>query len=358
MPAAHYNHHAAQIPTSANRLPGRRLFRNQAGQAIINRAKGFTDLVLRADMSSLLALSPNFTVDIMLSVPRLEPGEVHRSTEVVRVPGGKGVNVARVVRQLGHQAAVGGFLGGYNGRFLSDSFAVEGLPGYYVWVGGETRETVLISEPGGRTTVVNEPGPLVSAEHVTALAQHIHENRERFDWVSLSGSVQPGAPPEAYAAVFDAARPAKLAIDTHGDVLALAIRHQPDLLRINHLEAAALVGYAVDSIDTARKACIDLVGWGNHRVVISLGEQGAVGHDGRESWRLYTPPISVISDVGAGDGMFAGILVGLMEGQSFVDALRRGVASAAACCTVQSPGLLPLNTFRELLDQVIVETLP
>jgi 1-phosphofructokinase family hexose kinase len=309
-------------------------------------------------MSNLLALSPNFTVDIMLTVPRLEVGAVHRCTDVTRLSGGKGVNVARIVWQLNHQAAVGGFLGGRNGRFLSDSFAAEGLPGYYVWVDGETRESILISEPGGRTTVINEPGPVVSAEHVATLVQTIRENNERFDWVSLSGSVPPGAAPEAYAALFDAARPAKLAIDTHGDLLALAARHQLDLLRINHLEAAALLGYAVDDVDSARKACVDLVGWGNQRAVISLGKLGAVGYDGRDGWHLYTPPINVVSDVGAGDSMLAGIVVGLMEGQSFVSALRQGVASAAACCTILSPGPPPLDTFHKLLDQVIVEALP
>jgi tagatose 6-phosphate kinase len=334
------------------------LFRNQAGQAMINSAKDFVRSRLTAGMSNLLALSPNFTIDIMLSVPWLELGAVHRCTRVARLSGGKGVNVARIVRQLNHQAAIGGFLGGYSGRFLSDSFAAEGLPGYYVWVDGESRESILVSEPDGRTTVINEPGPAVNAEHVAALAQCIRENSERFDWVSLSGSVPPGAPAEAYAAVFDAARPAKLAVDTHGDLLALAVRRQLDLLRINHLEAAALLGYAVDNIDTARKACVDLVGWGNQRAVVSLGKQGAVGYDGREGWHLHTPPINVVSDVGAGDGMSAGILAGLMEGQAFVSALRQGVASAAACCTIQSPGPLPLDTFHELLDQVIVEPLP
>ncbi len=308
-------------------------------------------------MSNLLALSPNFTVDIMLTVPRLEPGAVHRCTDVARLAGGKGVNVARIVRQFGQQAEVGGFLGGNNGRFLGESFAAEGLPGYTVWVDGETRESILITEPGGRTTVINEPGPVVSAEHVAALVQHIRDNRERFDWLSLSGSVPPGAPAAVYATIFDAARPAKLAIDTHGDLLALAARRQLDLLRINHLEAAALLGYAVEGVDTAWKACRDLIGWGNQRVAISLGKQGAVGYDGREGWHLYTPPVNVVSDVGAGDSMLAGILVGLMEGQSFVDALRRGVATAAACCTILSPGPPPLETYHELLGQVIVEPL-
>jgi 1-phosphofructokinase family hexose kinase len=308
-------------------------------------------------MSNLLALSPNFTVDIMLTVPWLELGAVHRCTDVGHLAGGKGVNVARIVRQFGHQAEVGGFLGGNNGRFLSESFAAEGLRGYYLRVDRETRESILISEPDGRTTVINEPGPVVSAEHVAALVQHIRDNRERFDWVSLSGSVPPGAPAEVYATLFDAARPAKLAIDTHGDLLALAARRQLDLLRINHLEAAALLGYAVDGVDGAWKACRDLVGWGNQRAVISLGKQGAVGYDGREGWHLYTPPIRVVSDVGAGDGMLAGILVGLMDGQSFVDSLRQGIASAAACCTILVPGPPPLDTYHQLLGQVIVEPL-
>jgi 1-phosphofructokinase family hexose kinase len=303
-------------------------------------------------MANLLALTPNPAIDIMMEVPLLRVGEVHRATSVRKMAGGKGLNVARVARALGQHVEVGGFLGGSTGRFAQGQYEADGLRGHYVWFEGETRECILVNEPDGRSTVINENGGPVTPEHVAAFAAQIRQIRDNFQWISLSGSVQPGAPPEAYAEVIEAMRPARIAIDTHGKVLELAARCNPDLLRINGHEAAALLGRPVDNVEAALAACVELHGWGSQLVAISMGEKGAVGYDGTEAWHGSTPPITVVSNIGAGDGMLAGVLAGLMEERPFAEALAMGVASGATCCTIQAPGTLPLETYRQLLPQV------
>src|SRR5437870_2065862 len=107
-------------------------------------------------MPNLLALTPNLTVDVMFAVDQLRPGEVHRTDVVPKMAGGKGINVARVARTLGHHSEVGGFLGGYVGQFAKSQYDADHLIGHYVWYNGETRLSVLINEPDGRSTVFND----------------------------------------------------------------------------------------------------------------------------------------------------------------------------------------------------------
>jgi 1-phosphofructokinase len=308
-------------------------------------------------MPNLLAITPNFTVDIVLSIPVLRPGEVHRTTHVEKIPGGKGVNVARVVRQLNHQAEIAGFLGGDVGRYAERYYANDGFTGIYVWYDGETRECVLASEADGRTTVINEAGAPLSDEIVAQLAQRVGEVSNQYDWMSMSGSIPPGAPPKAYEPLISAMRPAKLALDSHGASLEVFAHQKADLLRINNNEASDLLGFPVKSLADAQTACIELHAWGNKRVAISLGAPGAVGYDGDDIIHATTPPVQVISPVGAGDSMMAGMLAALMDGKSFADALRYGVASGAACCTVQRPGFLPLDTFQALFNASEIKVL-
>jgi tagatose 6-phosphate kinase len=308
-------------------------------------------------MPDLLALTPNLTIDKIMSVPSLRPGEVHRVSSVSTIPGGKGINVARVVRALGFDAEVSGFLGGFNGRFAQSQYEADGLRGHFVWYEGETRYSILINEPDGRSTVINEVGAPLADEYVLELARHIREVKDQFRWFSSSGSVQPGAAVESYLEIVEAARPLPIAVDSHGRLLVAIAHHGLDLLRINNHEASELLGYTIDTVEAAASACATLHSWGNHYVAISLGEPGAVGHDGRHCWHASPPPIQVTSNVGAGDAMFAGMLAAFMEGKSFVDALRQGVASGSANCTSQEPGGLPVDTYRQLVPQVAVRQL-
>jgi tagatose 6-phosphate kinase len=271
--------------------------------------------------------------------------------------GGKGINVARVARTLGHHSEIGGFLGGYIGQYARSQYDADNLIGHYVWYEGETRLSILINEPDGRSTVFNDAGMPVDAEHVQQLADKIKTSSTKFDWVSQSGSIPPGAPTEAYNAVLQAARPAKVALDSHGKMLQYGARLKLDLLRINGKEAGDLLGYTVNTPDSAGRACRDLYDWGNPLVAISMGEQGAVAYDGGSVMHFIAPTVPVISNVGAGDAMFAGLICGLMEGKPFVEAMRMGIACGTAGCMVQAPGYMNLEDMRAVLPRVEVRYL-
>jgi 1-phosphofructokinase family hexose kinase len=308
--------------------------------------------------SRLLTITPNFTIDHSLHVDHLVAGTVHRTAISYRQPGGKGVNVARVVRTLGYTVEIAGILGGNAGVFAEQWFKREGFAGHYVWGDGETRSSILIDEADGRTTVINEAGMSVSADVVHSLIDMLPPLRNQFAWVSISGSVPQGTSADHYAALIDALRPAKIAVDSSGDALRVYVDAKPDLLRINEHEAASILGQPVDTVDDAYHACRTLQENGISAVAISLGELGAVGCDHTGAWYATTPAVAVLSTVGAGDAMFGGMLAALLDNQSFDVALRQGVAAGAATCTVRDIGALPVATYQQLLTQVQLIQLP
>src|SRR5258708_23857498 len=98
-------------------------------------------------MGKVLAITPNFTVDILMTIPVLQVGEVHRATTTSKLPGGKGVNVARVIQQFGHAVEIAGFLGGFNGQFPQRRYDSECFHGRYVWSDGDTPHSTAIPSP-------------------------------------------------------------------------------------------------------------------------------------------------------------------------------------------------------------------
>ena len=149
---------------------------------------------------------PNLTIDRTLSIDELRPGEVLRFERAVVSPGGKGVNVARVARELGAGAVLVGFVPGRTGAAGAALLADEGLALRGVEVGGELRSTAVVLERSGRVTVFNEPGPPLAPgdweRYEAAVAQALAGERV----LACSGSLPPGAPADAYGRLVGLAR--------------------------------------------------------------------------------------------------------------------------------------------------------
>jgi len=119
--------------------------------------------------------------------------------------------VARIIRFIGRDVDIGGFLAGWNGQFVQQQFESAGLRGHYVWCNGETRKNVIFTESDGAQHA-STSREYTSARTLESVSAHLTEVGNQFDWVSLSGDIPRGTPPESYVSLLDAARPAKLAV--------------------------------------------------------------------------------------------------------------------------------------------------
>ncbi len=192
----------------------------------------------------MLIAGPNLTIDRTATIAELRPGEVLRCERVVVTPGGKGLNVARAARALGVPALLVGFVPGATGRAGAALIEREGIALRAVPCAGELRSTAIVIEHGGRTTVLNEPGPQVTPADWRALEDAVAAALPEHGVLVCSGSVPPGSPDDAYARLatiaVGAGRPC--VVDATGATLAGALDAHPDVVCPNISEAEAVLG--------------------------------------------------------------------------------------------------------------------
>ncbi|MGW7817328.1 1-phosphofructokinase family hexose kinase [Streptomyces puniciscabiei] len=301
----------------------------------------------------ILTVTLNTALDLTYRVRSLRPHASHRVSEVIERPGGKGVNVARVLASLGHEVTVTGFAGGGTGREVRERLAeVPRLTDALVPVARATRRTIaVVDELSGDTTQLNEPGPQIAPTEWGAFLDRYEELLPCVSAVALCGSLPPGVPVGAYANLVRAARAAGVPVllDTSGEPLRRGVAARPDLIKPNADELAELTG----SHEPLR-ATQDARRRGAHAVVASLGPDGllAVTPEGR--WRA-TPPSRIHGNpTGAGDSAVAGLLSGLVEQLPWPDRLARAVALSAATVRAPAAGEFDPAVYEELWGRVAV----
>lgn len=301
----------------------------------------------------ILTVTLNTALDITYRVRALRPHSSHRVSEVTERPGGKGLNVARVLAALGHQVTVTGFAGGATGRVVQERLtATPGVVDALVPVAGATRRTIaVVDDHSGDTTQLNEPGPTVTAAEWSAFQEAYEDLLTSAAAVALCGSLPPGVPVGAYAGLVRAAKAAEVPVllDTSGEALRRGVAARPDLIKPNADELAELTG----SHEPLR-ATQDARRRGARAVVASLGTSGllAVTPEGR--WRA-TPPASLRGNpTGAGDAVVAGLLSGLVEKLPWPDRLTRATALSTASVVAPAAGEFDRGTYEEVLGRVAV----
>ncbi|WP_037910685.1 1-phosphofructokinase family hexose kinase [Actinacidiphila yeochonensis] len=309
----------------------------------------------------IITVTLNAALDLTYRVPSLVPRSTHRVPAVVERPGGKGVNVARVLAALGHRATVTGFAGGPAGQELRRGLAAvphaDRLTDALVPVAGRTRRTVAVAaEDTGDTTMFNEPGPAVSAAEWAAFQDRYRELLAGPDTraVALCGSLPPGVPVGAYADLVREARTAgvHVLLDTGGEPLRRGLAARPDLIKPNTAELAGLTGFAEPA-----RAALDARRRGARTVAASLGADGmlVLAEDG--GWRAEPPARLRGNPAGAGDSAVAGLLSGLVEGLDWPSRVARAVALSAATVLAPAAGEYDRAAYADLLPKVAVRPL-
>ncbi|MFD4767583.1 1-phosphofructokinase family hexose kinase [Streptomyces niveus] len=319
----------------------------------------------------ILTVTLNTALDITYRTAALTPHATNRVAEVSERPGGKGINVARVLAALGHESVVTGFVGGRTGDALRELLAAEG-PGEraahaavsdapvtdapvidaLVPIAGTTRRTIaVVDETTGDTTQLNEPGPTVTPAEWAAFLTSYEGLAARADAVALCGSLPPGIHVGAYAELVRLARAAgrPVLLDTSGEPLRRGIAARPDLVKPNADELAQLTG----SREPLR-ATRDARRRGGQAVVASLGAAGLLAATPDGSWRAAPPTAVRGNPTGAGDSAVAGLLSGLVERLPWPERLARAVALSAATVLAPAAGEFDREAYADLLPRVAV----
>jgi 1-phosphofructokinase family hexose kinase len=297
----------------------------------------------------ILCIAANPSIDRLFTVDRLVPGEIHRPADFVQVPGGKGLNVARAAATLGADVEAAALLGGHAGRWIAQELDVEGVRLHATWAEAETRSSLSVAGALEGLTEFYEHGSPVTEQEWANFEEQARHASARADWVTISGSLPPGAPAGGYLPLVKAA---KVAFDS----LEAGIDGHPAIAKLNAEEAARATGVDTDDAAGALAAAHVLRERTAGAAVVTRGSDGAV---------LVTPSGDALTGrtdalgpypVGSGDAFLAGLMVALDGGSDWPPALAAALGAGAANAEQPGAGRLSRERAEELAAKAVVET--
>lgn len=302
----------------------------------------------------------NPALDKTAQVPGFKLDAVSRITELRVDAGGKGINVSKVVDQLGGTSVAYALLAGDAGRALERMVEDAGIKVVAHYVAGETRTNLKVVDAENHTnTDINEPGPTVSAEDLQTLLDMLVADIEAGDTVVLAGSVPAGAPVDTYATWIAACKDAgaKVFLDADGAVFDAALDAGPTMVKPNDHELSGLVGRELTDLAEIDTAAREIMARGVEWVCVSMGGSGALFVTPDQSVRAISPKVKVGSTVGAGDSVVAAIAYAGDEGLSLEETIKLAMATGSANVMQSGTQAAPRDLVDSLIDKVGLEEL-
>jgi 1-phosphofructokinase family hexose kinase len=307
----------------------------------------------------IVCLGTTPTIQRTMLFDRFVHDAVNRAAEVREYASGKSVNVAKVLRTLGHNAVATGFVGGTRGAMLGQYLDEAGVPHAFIDAEVETRlcTTVIDRSTGDVTELVEDARP-IEGPAWQMLSKRLEELLPRASTWVFSGTIAPGAPPDFYTgflARFRGKNPQVL-IDARGEPLREALRQPGVVAKCNREEFEDTVGTKFSTEAELRRAMERAAPQGG-ALVVTLGVDGAVAYEVGRFWRVHVPPVKVISAVGSGDAFAAGLASGRNRREKIDPA--QSLALAAACgaanAMTSDSGWVRPSDLGEILPKVVVE---
>lgn len=305
----------------------------------------------------IVTVTPNAAIDITYTVDGFSIDRVHRPKSARTVAGGKGINVVRVLKELGRRGLATGFVGGKNGDVVLRGLDEEKIAHDFVSVSRESRLCIAIMDTKSNTqTEVNELGPEVTADEVRQMVDKVRRLIEGKEYLVLCGSVPPGVPTTFYGDLIEIGKSAgaKAVLDTSGDHLREAIKAAPYMVKPNVVELSQLAGRELLTLEEISRAAKSLKQYGVSIAAVTMGRSGAMVTDGVQGWKAAPPEITFASAVGSGDSFVAAFIDSIMRGEALSDALGWGTAAGAANASTYGAGFCRKESIIELKKGVTV----
>lgn len=285
-------------------------------------------------MIATVTLNP--AVDKTIHASRIVLGSVNRVDDVINIAGGKGINVAKVLRQYDMDVKCLGFLGGYCGELIRDSVEMMGAKDAFTTVKNETRTSINIISEDGYITEFLEPGPQIAEDELKSFIENFEKEIEDCDIVVISGSSPVGVDASTYAKLITIAKDMgkKVLLDASGDNLREGVKACPFMIKPNMRELENLMGRRIQGIQDVLSAASSIIENGIPNVVVSMGSKGILyarkSEDKIDAYYVQAPTIRVVNSVGSGDSAVAAFAFSIANGMSPEDTIKKCVAISVA----------------------------
>lgn len=306
-------------------------------------------------MANIVTITLNPALDKSISVPELVPEKKLRALSAKVEPGGGGINISRALKKLGVASEAIILSGGYTGKTLEALLAKEQVEFTAIETAGDTRENFVVFDEDKKLQYrFGMPGESVSDKELEVLMQEI-SNSAHADYIVVSGSLPPGTTTAVFHQIAMIAEQlnAKLIIDTSGDGLKAAVKEGLYLIKPNLRELASLVGKDwIDISEVIGTARLVIAAGSCKAMAVSMGADGAMLITATEHFQTVAPKAPVLSTVGAGDSMVAGMLAALTKGWGWEQVLQYGVAAGSAATLHKGTELCSLEDTERIFAQI------
>ncbi|SUB23530.1 1-phosphofructokinase [Avibacterium avium] len=311
-------------------------------------------------MAKVATITLNTAYDLVGRLKRIELGEVNTVETLGLFPAGKGINVAKVLKDLGVDVAVSGFLGRDNQGDFNTMFAELGLEDRFQRVAGKTRINVKITETEADVTDLNFLGYEISPQDWQNFVQQSLLLCKDFDIVAVCGSLPRGVSPTDFADWLKQLQQAgvKVVLDSSNAALSAGLSANPWLVKPNHRELEAWAGHSLPTLEDIIAAAEKLRAQGIANVIISMGADGSLWLSEQGVIQAKPPKCEqVVSTVGAGDSMVAGLIYGLSKSLSQQDTLAFASAVSAFAVSQSNVGVSDPALLTPILEKVEISVI-
>lgn len=306
----------------------------------------------------ILTVTLNAAIDKRYVVENFKTGEVNRVKECAYTPGGKGLNVSKPAAIAGAKVVATGFVGGHAGNYIEDALKPFGIESAFYHMEQESRSCINIWDSMQKVqTEFLEPGFAVTERDFEGFVEQFRKLVQEADVVTMSGSVPKGLDGSAYQKLVAVVKEAgkKVILDTSGALLTAGIEAKPTMIKPNIDEIRMLTGSSCDNLDEIIDAAVKVQQSGVEIVAVSLGGDGSIVACEDGVYRAIVPKIDTVNTVGCGDSMIAGFALGLSEGLTVTETLKKASAISAAAALREETGFFVVEDMENILSKVEIK---
>ncbi|WP_424572081.1 1-phosphofructokinase [Schnuerera ultunensis] len=308
-------------------------------------------------MFLILTITLNPSIDRRYTLQEFEKGEIFRTEDVQYTPGGKGLNVTKVIHSFQESVMATGLLGGFSGEYISSELNQADINHNFISINGETRSCLAIISDNGVQTEVLESGPVITEDEMRKF-ENLYKNLIKdYDIIVASGSLPRGTPVSTYKELIahGKAKGKKFILDTSGKALKYGIEASPFLVKPNKEELKSLIGRPLETEQDIIDGANYILNKGVNIVVVSLGKDGSLVFHKDQVYKVRVPKIKAINPVGSGDAMIAGFAISLARDYDFQYMLKFATACGTANAMEAETGKVNRDNIESIMDRVMIE---
>lgn len=303
----------------------------------------------------IVTITLNPSVDISYKMEEFIIDDVNRCSNVSKTPGGKGLNVARVLKQLQEAVMATGFLGGYTGEFIESELKKLDIKSNFLKIKGSTRNCIAILNNGNQTEIL-EAGEKVPLEEQNKFLEFLEETIPEKSVITISGSMPPGIEVDYYEKIIAIGnkKNAKIILDTSGASLVNVLRGnlkpfgiKPNETEIKQIENRNLknTGELIEYLKSELFRGIELI-------VVTMGSKGALVKNKNDFYKVELPKIKAINPVGSGDSSVAGLSYGIENNLNIEEIIKYSMACGVLNAMEEKTGYINTDNLEKILKQI------